>query len=398
MGPIPFAFSVHHFISSVGADAGFASIIGLAILILLYFAQARETASLRSHAYEAAERIQQLEARIARQQFAPQTTAEPQITASAPGRAVPAAAPSPTAVPAGGPSPAAVPAGALAPQPVLAGAPAGVGAPALTAATKLIPTVPAGGEGPPAPSPPEPFAIPAPAPATVAAGGAGTAGSVGTAPSNGSAGAGPVAPQRAPGGQAPAPRVPIRPGQTIPPGRRTPPPRGRAPRGGGGSRRIIGIALAALGIVAIVVVLLIVTSGSSTPKSSSSTPSQTTNATGAGKRTAKRSAVNPAAVTVAVLNGTNTTGLAARVAQNLQTEGYKKGAIQTASDQTHSTTVVGYLPDARADALAVAKSLKLKPGSVQAVDPAAENVACPTAGSCSANVIVTVGADLQTTQ
>ena len=64
MGPIPFAFSVSHFINSVGADAGFASIIGLAILVLLYFAQARETSSLREQAYEAAQRVQQLEARL----------------------------------------------------------------------------------------------------------------------------------------------------------------------------------------------------------------------------------------------------------------------------------------------------------------------------------------------
>ena len=45
MASIPFALSVHHFINSVGADAGFAAIIGLAILVLLYFAQARETAN-----------------------------------------------------------------------------------------------------------------------------------------------------------------------------------------------------------------------------------------------------------------------------------------------------------------------------------------------------------------
>ena len=65
MGSIPFAFSVHHFINSVGADAGFAAIIGLAILVLLYFAQARETASLREQAYESAQRVQQLENRLA---------------------------------------------------------------------------------------------------------------------------------------------------------------------------------------------------------------------------------------------------------------------------------------------------------------------------------------------
>ncbi|MBV8220940.1 MAG: hypothetical protein JO325_20955, partial [Solirubrobacterales bacterium] len=44
---IPFALSVHHFISSVGADAGFAAFIAVALLVLLYFSQARETANLR---------------------------------------------------------------------------------------------------------------------------------------------------------------------------------------------------------------------------------------------------------------------------------------------------------------------------------------------------------------
>src|SRR6185312_2007232 len=61
----------HHFINSVGADVGFASIIGLAILVLLYFSQARETANLREQAYDANQRVSQLEARltlIARQQ------------------------------------------------------------------------------------------------------------------------------------------------------------------------------------------------------------------------------------------------------------------------------------------------------------------------------------------
>ncbi len=76
MASVPFALSIHHFISTVGADAGFAAIIGLAILILLWFAQARETASLREHAYEATERIQRLEARLA--QVGRPAQAEPQ--------------------------------------------------------------------------------------------------------------------------------------------------------------------------------------------------------------------------------------------------------------------------------------------------------------------------------
>ncbi len=50
MGAIPYALSVTHFVNSVGAKAGFAAIIGLALLVLLFFAQMRETASLRDRA------------------------------------------------------------------------------------------------------------------------------------------------------------------------------------------------------------------------------------------------------------------------------------------------------------------------------------------------------------
>jgi hypothetical protein len=65
MHTIPFALSVHHFISSVGADAGFAAFIAVALLVLLYFSQARETATLRRRADEAGQRVQELEAELA---------------------------------------------------------------------------------------------------------------------------------------------------------------------------------------------------------------------------------------------------------------------------------------------------------------------------------------------
>ncbi len=65
MGAIPFAISVHHFVSTVGADAGFAAIIGLAILVLLFFSQARETSSLRHRAEESEEHVRQLELTVA---------------------------------------------------------------------------------------------------------------------------------------------------------------------------------------------------------------------------------------------------------------------------------------------------------------------------------------------
>src|SRR2546421_9663906 len=65
MASMPLALSVHNFISSVGADAGFAALIGLAILVLLYFAHARETANLREQAALLTQRLQQAEARVA---------------------------------------------------------------------------------------------------------------------------------------------------------------------------------------------------------------------------------------------------------------------------------------------------------------------------------------------
>ena len=61
---MPLALSVHNFISSVGADAGFASIIGLAVLVLLYFAHAKDTANLQQEADELAHRLLQAETRL----------------------------------------------------------------------------------------------------------------------------------------------------------------------------------------------------------------------------------------------------------------------------------------------------------------------------------------------
>src|SRR6516165_9425576 len=64
MDSLPFGLSVHHFVSSVGADAGFAALVAVAILVLLYFAQARETATLRKRAEESDLRVQELEAQV----------------------------------------------------------------------------------------------------------------------------------------------------------------------------------------------------------------------------------------------------------------------------------------------------------------------------------------------
>src|SRR5436305_10940793 len=121
MDSLPLGLSVHHFVNSVGAEVGFASLIAVAILVLLYFAQARETATLRARADDAGLRVQELEAQVA--ELSDQVAALPaEISVSrAPG---PRVAPAPSTVPA-----------ALVPP----SAPAGMAAPALAAATRLIP-------------------------------------------------------------------------------------------------------------------------------------------------------------------------------------------------------------------------------------------------------------------
>ena len=134
-------FRSTHFINSVGAKAGFASIIGLALLVLLFFTQSRETANLRRRADEAEQQLYQLQlyvdhlSRQRSQQAAaplPQRPALPSPPRRAAALAARAAAREPRRPGRAGPRRRrrghAIPA-----------APAGVGAPALSSATRLIP-------------------------------------------------------------------------------------------------------------------------------------------------------------------------------------------------------------------------------------------------------------------
>jgi LytR cell envelope-related transcriptional attenuator len=395
MATIPLALSVHHFISSVGADVGFASIIGLAILVLLYFAQARETANLREQAYESAQRMAQLEARLAgmsRQQAAgpapPAVAAQPAV-AGRPGALTGARVPEPV--------PALVGAVAAAPGP-----PAGVAAPALSAATKLIPTTPIGSEpavDERAPRPVDLTALTGPPPATAAgatAAGATAAGATaagGNGVAKGGVGSAPTrvaAPPPARVGLTPPPGRGARQAeggrrQATPPRFSEPPPR---------SRRGVRIAL---GLVAALViaggVLALIHFTSSKGNSASTKTSATSNAALSSHRKLAGPVV-PASVTVAVLNGTATSGLAQRIATELSSAGYNKGMVGNASDQTRTATVVAYTRGHKKAALAVARALKLGPASVQPIDANTQAIACPGGSTCADKVVVTVGTDL----
>lgn len=416
---MPLALSVHNFISSVGADAGFASIIGLAVLVLLYFAHAKETANLHEEADELAHRLLQAETRLAqlsRQQPAP-----------APAPAV--ATPPPASQAARGAIGSPIRAERVGARAIAApAAPVGVGAPALASATRMIPTVSAEPDSQqelaPAPQPAvaeqaEP-AVPAHADQTAAAPGAravAASAPAASAPVK-ERPAGPVAPSPATaagaanGGNgervaaaAPVgagesheplarPRVQIRSGGATAATRRPAlPPRSPAPRRSGASRRLallVGALIAAAAIAALVIITASGGSSSTNPRAA-----VTTNAPGTSHH-ATSVAFAPSSVTVAVLNGTATNDLAHRVAAKLTSVGYKQGNVFTASNQTQAATVVAYLPGFRNDALHVATALKLGPASVQAVDSQTQAVACPPPSACTANVVVTVGADLAT--
>ena len=152
--------------------------------------------------------------------------------------------------------------------------------------------------------------------------------------------------------------------------------------------------ISALVVVGVIAALVIVTSSSGGSKSPSSGSAATTNAPATGHSKGKAASSSPSTVTVAVLNGTDTSDLAHRVAGRLGSAGYRQGAIATASDQTHTATIIGYTAGHRSNALAVASALHLGSASVQPVDPTAQAVACPPPNACSASVIVTVGSDL----
>jgi hypothetical protein len=377
---LPLALSVHRFVSSVGAYAGFASIIGLAILVLLFFAQARETSALRDHVDELLHRIAGLEARVSRQ---PQAVAAPATPAAEPVRQT---APALAAV---GGSPAQ--ALALPPAP-----PAGVGAPALSAATRVVPLGMPAGAALAARSGGGVATVSAPAPATPAGA---TNGSSGPRPAPMPVPAGPAsspprsAAARPPGGSLPA-RSALTSSATA--GRRAagrPAPPSREPAASGGGRpvgRLVLIAVAVLAVgAAIAGAIVLISSNSKSPNSriSGASRQSTTPATAATK-------VDARTVTVAVLNGTSIAGLAHRISQRLVALGFVKGAVTTAADQTRTSTTVAYIPGARTQALAVARALKLGAASVAPVDQGTRTVACEGLSTCTASVMVTVGSDL----
>lgn len=101
---------------------------------------------------------------------------------------------------------------------------------------------------------------------------------------------------------------------------------------------------------------------------------------------AKVGAVDPADVTVAVLNGTSVNGLAGNVGSDLESAGYELGAITSAEPGLARTTVL-YADGQKPAAQKVAKELGLDPSKVEPVDREARELAG------QADVVVIAGED-----
>ncbi len=441
---LPFALSLSSTFTKVGAIAAFAAVVGIAILSLLVFSQARELKRLREWAGRAPERAADLEQRVTAaaavrvQQQSP--AVQQQSPAVQPVRTVAQAAPAQARAAADGAGPATRVVATPAPPP----------GQALTAAGALA--APASGVATAVPSsPPAPPAAPAPTPAVPAVGvPASVAGATQTQPATaGSPPAGVAEPPRPapataaaaaaanprapspPRASAPAPAndqpvapaarrppaPPVAVGSSAPAAVRRPDPRTEAdqrmpvaaartpisqqPRSTYTARRsprrrmflIAGGLIVVAAAVAVALTSLGGSSGGKVTNTSASTAKQrgTPSSTRHSHKTSPKSAagtpaVSPAETNVAVLNATEAEGLARRTASALQQNGYSQAvALNGHPPGSGQVSVVEYASGHQAEAEAVARS-----ASVTDVQPIEAAV---TALAGSASVVLIVGAD-----
>ncbi|MEA2331779.1 MAG: hypothetical protein QOH58_1917 [Thermoleophilaceae bacterium] len=387
-------------VQEIGAYAGLASVLGLALLSALYFSQARDVKRLREWAGRAPERSEQtapaVAGRVVAQPQQPQQPAAAQRPAPPPvpgapavAGARPAAATPAPATPAAATPAAASAAGAAAATATTPGKPAGDGTPdGKDASGKPAPVAPSPGtppatakpdaapgaaqpaSPPAAPTPPRPPAPPAARPAT---------------PAGGRGGAPAV-----PSGEA---RFASRPGVTS---RHSPqetailPPRPTDPwhrRLGAGYLALALVVLLVLGGAAAYGVTQLTgdDSGSQTPEQRAGGGSSADDEEGTSEPRRSRGGVRPGSVTVAVLNGTTVPGLAATLSDEVSAAGFKIGTIANFADQQLAESVVQYAPGHEPEARAVSRRLGIT--QREPVNPSSQALAG------DATVIVIAGGD-----
>jgi hypothetical protein len=488
-------------IEQIGAYAGLASIVGLAILSALYFSQARDVKRLREWAGRAPERAGEavpgqppVPGRVVAQPQQPPAAAAPPPVPSAPAprpasaagaRGGPSSAPATAPAAAAGARPAAATAAAQENQPAAGkpGAGSAAGAPAplpataaagpATAAAANAPSqaqtpkqaAPSAETGQAAPDGAEPVAATRTKPASEDAAATrtepvedgtaatrpkpaeGPAAATGTKPAEGPAAAtgtkpaeraappapgGPPAPSRPASPATPAASTANPPPQDAPakpspaavagnavkrPGAAAPPrpsarPAARpgaavrpsplpteviAPPGRPWYRRlgdnplylvlaIVGVLIVGGGAVFGALQLTGDDGGTSEPQPREAAPAEQPQeqANQEGRRR-RAGGIDPGTVTVAVLNGTTVQGLAAQLADRVESSGFNIGTIANGSDQTRAESVVLFSPGKEREAAAVSRRLGI--AQREPVDPASQGLAG------DATVVVVAGSD-----
>jgi hypothetical protein len=148
------------------------------------------------------------------------------------------------------------------------------------------------------------------------------------------------------------------------------------------------LVLAAVLVVVVVIVIATSIGGGSKSPTPPRTPTTPTSANHGGAAGAPA----PNTITVAVLNGTTTSGLAATIQARLTGRGYLKGQVGNAPNQSLTSTTIGYATGQRRAADEVAHALGLMVAAVAPVD-AATAAAASTATS-TPQVVVSLGSDL----
>jgi hypothetical protein len=402
------AFSLQAQVEKYGAYVGIAAFLGLALLSILYFAQAREVRRLRDWAGRAPERDAELEARVSAD-AARRSQPEPVRAKPVPPPATAAAAQDtqitapPVPATAGNgrpPVPVAVPMG---PRPAVAAERVAAAVGVAVAAGEDVradddadaPELPAPAVTAPAPAPAA-AAPPPEAPSTAGGDGDGDGDGTGEAPV-----AIPRATPRVVPPEPAAKRPPAQPlrqptrSATVPPRRAGKPP-ARRPAAAGHRRGIlIGVIAGVLVLGAAALAITQLGGGETANVPNTTVPSPNASAT-ATATPGETSAGGPAKAetTVVILNGTTTDGLAGNAKSALEEAGYQPDRVPTvtSSNQTVARSTVYYAPGRRAQAMDVARTLKID--AVQPLDPDTQALAeNSTPTPVKADAVVILGAD-----
>jgi hypothetical protein len=147
-------------------------------------------------------------------------------------------------------------------------------------------------------------------------------------------------------------------------------------------------ALAAVGVAVALILGSSGGGGGTAPKPNTVTPPASSTAGDGGPAGQAPAKLDRGAVTVAVLNGTQVTGLARTASERVVQKGYKQGVVTNDGSATiRQTTQVFYDANQRAAALDVAKILGVRSSAVQ------QMTAAQKAQANGAQVAVLVGAD-----